>query len=74
MFHSFPTFESCGTDEGGDVRIYALTLKNKMVAAFFCGVTVPQFVLGTYFIFIGATNPGMPLFLTYPASSRGAEK
>jgi len=39
------------------VRIYAITLKNKMVGAFFCGVTIPQFALGIYFILLGASNP-----------------
>ena len=39
-------------------RIYALTMKNKMVAGFFCGVTIPQLALGIYLITLAAINPG----------------
>lgn len=54
--------ESCGAEECG-FRIFAITLKNKMIAAFFCGVAIPQFALGIYFILLGAVNPGMASFL-----------
>lgn len=43
-------------------RIYAITWKNKAIAALFCGVTIPQFALGIYFILLGATYPGMAYF------------
>lgn len=60
--------ESCGGDERG-FRIYAITLKNKMIAAFFCGVTIPQFTLGIYFILLGANNPGTVSFLPRDAEN-----
>ncbi|KAF9645077.1 hypothetical protein BDM02DRAFT_3190024 [Thelephora ganbajun] len=44
------------------VRIYALTLKNKVIAAFFCGVTIPQLALGIYLVTLGATNPDLAAF------------
>ncbi|KAF9789646.1 hypothetical protein BJ322DRAFT_549689 [Thelephora terrestris] len=41
------------------LRIYALTMKNKMIMAFFSGVTISQLALGIYLTFLGATNPAV---------------
>ncbi|KAF9789668.1 hypothetical protein BJ322DRAFT_550952 [Thelephora terrestris] len=43
------------------MRIYALTMKNKMIVAFFSGVTIPQLALGIYLTYLGATNPAVVL-------------
>lgn len=53
MFHFFLSMADwCG------FRIYALTMKNKKIVAFFCGVTIPQLALGIYLTVLGATSPG----------------
>jgi hypothetical protein len=40
------------------LRIYALTLKNKIAAAFFCAVTIPQLAIGIYLVSLAAIHPG----------------
>lgn len=45
------------------LRIFALTMKNKLIAAFFCGVTAPQLAIGIYLVVLGATNPGGSVLL-----------
>ena len=70
MFHDQYTSESCEANGYGLGRIYALSMKENMVAAFFCGVAIPQFLLGIYLTVLGAINPRGSSFC--PAL-RGAE-
>lgn len=68
MFRICLVMDVSGTD-GHALRIYALTLRNKVIAAFFCGVTIPQLVIGIYLVTLGAINPGgfAPLKALHPS-------
>ena len=53
--------DACTGSSGTDLyllRIYALTLKNKIAAAFFCAVTIPQLAIGIYLVSLAAIHPG----------------
>lgn len=44
-----------------------------MIAAFFCGVTIPQLALGVYLVTHGAVNPGVSFLAEQLTSARDAE-
>ena len=72
VFHTCSMIQLSGADEHA-LRIYSLTLRNRMVAAFFCGVTIPQLALGVYLVTLGATNPGGSSFAERVTSRRDVE-
>jgi hypothetical protein len=70
--HDCLTIQSSGADRPA-LRIYALTLKNKFIAAFFCAVTIPQLGLGIYLVTLGGIGPGGSFLAEQLASVRDAE-